>query len=336
MKDKTKENKKIIVYKDKKNNVQIKVDVDKNTVWLTQKEMSILFNKDIKTINHHIKHIYDEGELNKNSTVSKKEIVQKEKGRLIQRNLNYYNLDVIISVGYRVKSKSGTAFRIWATKTLKQYLLKGYVLNEKRILAQQKKEILKLQDTISVIYNKIKTPILVGQEQELIGIIHKYTNSLSILGQYDFRSLKNVAKSKNKTSLSYEECIKVIESMKKELYKKEEFSNLFGIQNKDEKLKGIIGAIHQTFNKKELYETVEEKAANLLYLTVKDHPFFDGNKKIAAILFVYFLNKNNFLFNKNHELKISENALVTLILLVAISGSEEKEIMINLIINLIK
>jgi len=336
MKNKIKESKKIVVYKDKKNNVQIKVDVDKDTVWLTQKEMAVLFGKEENTITEHIQHIYKEKELDKKPTIRNYRVVQREKGRLIRRNLNYYNLDVIISVGYRVRSKAGTAFRIWATKTLKQYLLKGYVLNEKRMLEQQKKEILKLQDTISIIYNKIKTPILVGQEQELIGIIHRYTNSLSILGQYDFRSLKNVAKNKIKTSLSYEECLLVVDNMRKELEKRGELSDLFGIQNKDEKLRGIIGAIHQTFDKKELYKTVEEKAANLLYLAVKGHPFVDGNKKIAAILFVYFLNKNNFLFDKNHELKISENTLVTLILLVAISDPEEKEAMVNLIINLIK
>ncbi|MFA5230585.1 MAG: Fic family protein [Candidatus Paceibacterota bacterium] len=219
---------------------------------------------------------------------------------------------------------------------LRQYLLKGYILNEKRLLEQQKKEILKLQDTVSLIYNKIKTPILVGQEKELIDIIQRYTKSLTILGQYDFRSIKNVAKNKNKTSLSYKECLDVVNSMKEQLNKNNELTDLFGVQNKDEKLKGIIGAIHQTFDKKELYKTVEEKAANLLYLAVKDHPFADGNKKIAAILFVYFLNKNNFLFDENHEIKISENTLVTLILLISVSVPEEREIMINLIINLIK
>jgi len=187
-----------------------------------------------------------------------------------------------------------------------------------------------------LIYNKIKTPILIGQEKELVDIIQRYTKSLTILGQYDFRSLKNTAKNKNKTSLSYEECLDVINGMREQLNKNNELTDLFGVQNKEEKLRGIIGAIHQTFDKKELYKTVEEKAANLLYLAVKGHPFIDGNKKIAAILFVYFLNKNNFLFDKNHELKISENTLVTLILLVSVSGPEEKEIMINLIINLIK
>jgi len=174
------------------------------------------------------------------------------------------------------------------------------------------------------------------QEKEISKLIKSYSKALTILGQYDFRSLKNVGKNKKKTVLDYEECLNVVASMKKHFEKKRELADLFGIQNKDEKLKGIIGAIHQTFDKKELYKTVEEKAANLLYLAVKGHPFVDGNKKIAAILFVYFLNKNNFLFNKNHEIKISENTLVTLILLVSVSGPEEKEVMINLIINLIK
>lgn len=327
------DNKKLVLYKDKNNNIQIKVDIDKNTVWLSQKEMAVLFGKDRKTITEHIGNIFKEKELKENSVCWKSQHTAKD-GKVY--DVMYYNLDAIISVGYRVKSKAGTAFRIWATKTLKQYLLKGYVLNEKRLLEQQKKEILKLQDTIGLIYNKIKTPILVGQEKELVDIIQRYTKSLTILGQYDFRSLKNTAKNKNKTSLSYEECLDVINGMREQLNKNNELTDLFGVQNKEEKLKGIVGAIHQTFDKKELYKTVEEKAANLLYLAVKGHPFVDGNKKIAAILFVYFLNKNNFLFDKNHELKISENTLVTLILLVSVSGPEEKEVMINLIINLIK
>ena len=174
------------------------------------------------------------------------------------------------------------------------------------------------------------------QDKEISKLVKQYSKALTILGQYDFRSLKNVAKNKNRTSLRYEECLDVVNGMKEQLNKNNELTDLFGVQNKDEKLKGIIGAIHQTFDKKELYKTVEEKAANLLYLAVKDHPFVDGNKKIAAILFVYFLNKNNFLFDENHEIKISENTLVTLILLISVSVPEEREIMINLIINLIK
>jgi prophage maintenance system killer protein len=156
------------------------------------------------------------------------------------------------------------------------------------------------------------------------------------LAQYDFRSLKNVAKGKSKVRLSYEECMTVVDNMRKELEKKGEGTDLFGIQNTDEKLRSIIGNLYQTFDKKELYKTTEEKAANLLYLVIRDHSFIDGNKKIAGILFVYFLNKNNFLFDKNHEIKISDNTLVTLILLIAVSDPEEKETMINLIINLIQ
>lgn len=272
---KKEDNKKLVLYKDKNNNIQIKVDVDKNTVWLSQKEMAILFDKDVKTVNEHIENIFKEKELEENSVIRNFRITAAD-GK--NYDTIYYNLDVIISVGYRVKSKAGTAFRIWATKTLKQYLLKGYVLNEKRLLEQQKKEIIKLQDTIGLIYSKIKTPILVGQEKELVDIIQRYTKSLTILGQYDFRSLKNIAK--NKTSLSYEECLGVIAGTKEQLNKSNELTDLFGVQNKDEKLKGIIGVIHQTFDKKELYKTVEEKATNLLYLAVKDYPFVDGTKRL--------------------------------------------------------
>jgi death-on-curing family protein len=209
-------------------------------------------------------------------------------------------------------------------------------LNEKRILEQQTKEILKLQDTISIIYNKIKTPLLIGQEQELIGIIQRYTKSLSILRQYDRGLLKNIANVKSKFILEYNNCLTIINKLEKELEKRKELTELFGRQNHDEKLRGIIGALYQTFDKKELYSTVEEKAAHLLYLIIKDHPFIDGNKRIASILFVYFLNENHFLFNKNNELKIPDSMLATLALLVAISDSNEKDVIINLIINLIK
>lgn len=243
MKTTKQENKKIAVYKDKKNNIQIKVDIDKETVWLTQKEMGMLFDKDIKTINRHIINIYKEEELDKKSTISEKEIVQREKDRLVQRNLNYYNLDVIISVGYRVNSKAGTAFRIWATNTLRKYLLKGFVLNEHRMLEQQKKEVLKLQNTIAIIYNKIKTPLLVGQEQELIGIIQRYTKSLSILRQYDRGLLKNIANVKSKFILEYDNCLMVIDQLAKELEVRKELTELFGRQNNNEKLKSVIGTL---------------------------------------------------------------------------------------------
>ncbi len=175
-----------------------------------------------------------------------------------------------------------------------------------------------------------------NQREEIASIIERYAKSLSLLAQYDFRALKNTASNKSITSISYEECLDVVDGIKTELEKQGEYADMFGIQNRDEKLRSIIGAINQTFDGQELYKTVEEKAANLLYLTVKDHPFIDGNKKIAAILFVYFLDKNHFLFDKNNESKISENTLVTLILLVAVSDSDEKDVMVNLIINLIK
>lgn len=204
------------------------------------------------------------------------------------------------------------------------------------MLEQQQKEILKLQETISIIYNKIKTPLLIGQEQELVGIIQRYTKSLSILRQYDRGLLKNIANVKSKFILEYDNCLMIIDQLAKELEKRKELTELFGRQNSKEKLKGIIGALYQTFDKKELYPTVEEKAAHLLYLIIKDHPFVDGNKRIASILFVYFLEKNQFLFNKNNELKIADSMLATLALLVAISDSNEKDVMINLIINLIK
>ena len=325
-------NNQIAIHKSKTGNISFSVNFDRNTVWLTQKQMSILFGKNVKTINEHIGNIFKEGELQEKSVIRKFRITA-EDGK--QYQTNFYNLDVIISVGYRVKSLQGTQFRIWATKTLKQYLVKGYVLNQKR-LKEQQKNLKILSDSVALIKSKIQSPILAGQESELFEIIKTYIDSLRLLKLYDDQQLPDEKlKSSVKFIFVYDEVINNVRELKDNLIKKNLASDNFGLENRN-KLKSAIGAISQTFDGRELYSSIEEKAANLLYFIIKDHPFVDGNKRIGSTLFIYFLSKNNCLFKQNGEVKINDRALVALALLVAVSDPKEKDTIVKLIINLIK
>ena len=305
-----------MIYKSK-NGPSLEVRLEEETVWLTQKQMALLFDKGISTINEHIKNIYKEGELEEESTIRKFRIVQHEGGRQVERYIDFYNLDVIISVGYRVKSLRGTQFLIWATKTLKEHLVKGYTINEKRLLQTQDK-LKELQETISLLQDKASHELLAGHEQEILNLLANYSKTLTLLEQYDKEKLSTSKRAKNKFVLNYDDAIDVISKVKNELIQKKEASDLFGKEVGD-KFRGILGGIYQSFSKKELYPSLEEKAAHLLYFIIKDHPFVDGNKRIASFLFVYFLDKNNFLYRKNGEKKINDNALTALALLIAIS-----------------
>jgi len=322
----------IVIYKSK-DGPKLEVRLEEETVWLTQKQMALLFDKGVSTINEHIKNIYKEGELEENSTIRKFRIVQNEGSRLVEREVDFYNLDVIISVGYRVKSLRGTQFRIWATKTLKEHLVKGYTVNERRLL-QAQSHLKELQETISFLQDKSKNELLAGQEQEILNLLTNYSKTLSLLEQYDKEKLSLIKKSKDSFVLKYEDAINIISKVKKELIAKKEASDLFGQENSN-RFKAILGSIYQTFDKKELYPSLEEKAAHLLYFIIKDHPFVDGNKRIASFLFVYFLDKNNFLYRKSGEKKINDNALTTLALLIAISDPKDKDRIIKIITNLI-
>lgn len=322
----------IVIYKSKEG-PKLKVRLVEDTVWLTQKQMALLFDKGLPTINEHIKNIYKEGELKKNSTIRKFRIVQTEGGRQVERSIDFYNLDVIISVGYRVKSLRGTQFRIWATKVLREHLVKGYTLNERRLL-QVKNQLKELQNTISFLQEKSKHELLVGQEKEILNLLANYSKTLKILEQYDKGKLSLIKKTKVKFVLKYDEAKQIIKEIKKDLITKKQASDLFG-QEVEGKFKAILGNIYQTFGKKELYPSLEEKAAHLLYFVIKDHPFVDGNKRIASFLFVYFLDKNNYLYRSSGERKINDNALVALSLLIATSDPKDKEILIKIITNLL-
>ena len=319
----------IVIYKSP-TGPEIQVKLEKNTVWLDAHLIAQLFDVNRPAIVKHINNIYKTGELDKKSTCSVLEQVAAD-GKI--RKMNLYNLDMIISVGYRVNSKQATQFRIWATKTLKEHLVKGYTINEKRLL-QAKNQIQELQGAISFLQEKSKHELLAGQEQEIFDLLANYSKTLTLLEQYDKEKLSLIKNTKGKFILKYEEAINVISKIKEDLVAKKEASDLFGRENSD-KFKGILGNIYQTFDRKELYPSLEEKGTHLLYFIIKDHPFVDGNKRIASFLFIYYLDKNNFLYRKTGEKKINDNTLTALAILIAISDPSEKDKLIKIITNLL-
>ncbi|MBU0722382.1 virulence protein RhuM/Fic/DOC family protein [Patescibacteria group bacterium] len=326
----------IIIYKTVKNEVELKVKLEKETIWLTQNQIALLFNTQRPAITKHLKNIFKSGELEEKVVSSILEHTTQHgaiKGKTQIQNIKFYNLDAIISVGYRVNSQRATQFRIWATKILKQYLVKGYVINEKRLLEAQDK-FHELQEAILFLQTQSKKELLLGQETEILNLLADYSKTFSLLEQYDKGKLIDEKGKKTKFILQYESCCKIIIKLKKELTIKKEASDLFG-QERGGNFEGIIKGLYQTFDKKELYPAIEDKSSHLLYLIIKDHPFSDGNKRTASFLFVYFLDQTNYLFKKSGERKINDNALVALALLIAESNPKDKEIMIKIIKNLI-
>lgn len=325
-------NNQVKIYKLASGKVGLKVKLDKDTVWLTQAQIAELFGTERPAITKHLNNIFESLELKRKSVCS---ILEHTASDSKKYKTLFYNLDAIISVGYRVNSKQATQFRIWATKTLKQYLVKGYVLNQKR-LKEQQKNLKVLSDSVAMIKSKVYLPQLAGQESELFEIVKTYIDSLRILKLYDDQKLTtNRLKRSVKFNLDYETTTRNVNELKQNLVKQDLASDNFGLEN-GQALKGLIGAISQTFDNKELYPSIEEKAANLLYFVIKDHPFVDGNKRIGSTLFIFFLSKNNYLFKEKGEAKINDRALVALALLVAVSNPQEKDIIIKLIINLIR
>jgi prophage maintenance system killer protein len=319
------------IYQLEDGKTEIQVKLDNETVWLSQKQMSELFEKDSDTIGLHLKNIYESGELDEMITTEEFSVVQQEGSRKVKRKIKFYNLDSIISVGYRVNSKRGVLFRIWANRILKDYLIKGYVLNEKRLF-QQNQQLEELRKSIKILGDVINKKELTGEESlGLLRIISDYAYALDILDQYDYQTLRVTDTSgKESYRLTYDEAIKKIQLLKKKIGN----SSLFG-NEKDNSFKSSIDTIFQTFDKADLYLSIEEKAANLLYFITKNHSFTDGNKRIAAFLFLYFLDRNGILFDENGKKRIADNALVALTIMIAVSKPIEKEIMIKLIVNLI-
>jgi prophage maintenance system killer protein len=323
----------IVIYETPSKEVIIEVRLENDTVWLTQKQIAYLFDKDVNTIGEHIGNIFKDEELERTATTRKFRIVQKEGNREVERNIDCFNLDVIIAVGYRVNSLRGTQFRIWATNTLKEYLVKGYALNEKRLneINDRYKE---LQNVITFMEQKSKQELLAGKEGEILHLLSNYAKTLTLLEEFDKGKVQGIEGSKASYVLTYINTVKIISELKRELTNKNEAGDLFG-NERDKNFEGIINNIYQTFDGTELYPSLEDKAVSLLYLIIKDHPFSDGNKRIASFLFIYFLDKTNALYRKNGEKRINDNALVALALLIAESDPSEKEILINIVKNLI-
>ena len=309
----------IVIFKNGELELQVNVSPDLETVWLNRDQMSDLFDRDIKTIGKHISNIFKEGELDKEVVVAKFSTTTKQgaiKGKTQTKNVEFYNLDVIISVGYRVKSQRGIAFRKWATSILKDYMIKGYAVNEKRL------EI--LNKTIDI-QTKMLASTLELDESEVLNVIEAYQNALSLLDDYDHGSLSKPKGTDSIYRLTYEECRKLIDKMKFN-------SAVFGVEKEEGKLNGILAAVYQNVFGQELYPSIEEKAANLLYFLIKDHPFADGCKRIGATIFLEFLNKNHHLIIDGKQV-ISDSALVAITLMIAESRPEEKETMVKLVMN---
>ena len=295
--------------------VKLEVNLKDETVWLTQEQMSKLFDKAKSTINEHIKNIYKEGELVEEETMTKF-----GNSEFSDKPTNYYNLDMIISIGYRVKSQNGILFRKWATQILKDYMLKGYAVNKKRLEYLEKT--IKLID----IANRMDERLEGNDAKEILKVIGEYSKALDLLDDYDHKTLKKIDGSVDERKIEYKNCIEIINKLRFN-----EGSTLFAVE-RDRGLESIIGNIYQSFAGKEIYKSVEEKGANFLYLIVKNHVFADGNKRIAATLFIYFLNFYGILY-KNGEQTIDNNTLAALTLLIAESNPKEKDVIIDLVMN---
>ncbi len=324
----------IIIYKAPEG-PEIQVKLEDETVWLSQAQMAELFGKNIPTINEHIKNVYKEAELSQNRTIRKFRIVKKEGGREVERDVNFYNLDVIISVGYRVKSLRGTQFRIWATQRLRDYIIKGFVVNEKRLPEAHVAKLKELETAHKLIQQALESRRSEGYERELLKIIGDYANTWFLLLGYDEETLKIEKVSiRPSRGLVYEEVLKKLHAFRKRLQAAGQATDLFGVEV-SHKLASVIGSIEQTFGRKPLYPSLEEKAAHLLYFVIKDHPFVDGNKRIGSLLFLLYLIENHIFYNRRGERKINDTALVALALLIAESEPRQKDVMVKLIVNLI-
>ena len=305
----------LITFKDGTLELNVPVSWEQETVWLTRSQMAKLFERDVKTIGKHINNALKE-ELDR-STVANFATVQMEGGREVERNIEHYNLDMIISVGYRVKSTRGVQFRKWANSVLKQYIIQGYAVNNNRIA--------QLGEVIQI----MKRTQNALDSQQVLNVIQKYSKALELLDSYDHQNMERPKGNTATYELTYEECMEVISQMR---FGAE--SDLFG-KEKDDSFKGSIGNIYQSFAGQELYQTLEEKAAHLLYFVTKNHSFLDGNKRIAATMFLYFLDKNGVLFIDD-EKQIDDHTLVALTIMIAESKPEEKEMMITVVMNCLR
>lgn len=319
----------IIIYKADDGQTQVDVRMEEDTVWLTAHQMAVLFKMDRTGIVRHMHNIYKSGELEPKSTCAKIAQVAKD-GRT--REMDFYNLDMIISVGYRVNSKRGTQFRIWATSVLRKHLVEGYSLHRKRL---QEKGIKELEQAIALVKQTTAAHAITGDEARgLLAVITEYTQTWIVLRQYDDGQVEAPIRScQEQYVLTYEDAIEAVTQLRDELKKTKEASDLFGME-RSEMLRGIVGNLYQTFDGQNLYPSMEEKAAHLLYFVIKDHPFTDGNKRSAALLFLHFLDRNAHLRRADRSLRIEATTLTALALLIAESRPEQKDVMLQLILRL--
>lgn len=306
----------VVIFKNGELELEVTVSENRENVWLSQDQMATLFDVDRSRVTRHIKNIYNDNELVENSTCAENALVQTEGKRKVKRTIKIYNLDMILAVGYRVKSPNGIIFRKWATSILKDYMIRGYAINKKRLDA--------LHKTVEI-QTRILASTLELDEKKVLNVIETYANALSLLDDYDHGLLSKPEGTNSIYRLSYQECRELIDKMKFD-------SDVFGVEKEEGKLNGILAAVYQNVFGQELYPSIEEKAANLLYFLIKDHPFADGCKRIGATIFLEFLNKNNHLIIEGTPI-ISNSALVAITLMIAESRPEEKETMISLVMN---
>lgn len=318
----------IIIYQTSDGQTELDVRLEGDTVWLSQAQLAQLLQVRPQNITMHIRNVYKEGELERSATCKNFLQIQNEGGRLITRNIKFYNLDVIISVGYRVKSLRGTQFRIWANRVLKEYLIKGYAINRNA----KQEQLDELKRTISVMSNVLAAKSVTKDEAVgLLKVISDYAYGLDTLDRYDYQQLEIADTTpEEKFRATYDNAMQALQMLKEQFGASELFA-----REKDSSFRSTMGAIYQTFGGKDLYPSVEEKAANLLYLTVKNHSFCDGNKRIAAFLFLWFMEKNGILYREDGSRLIDNNTLVALTLMIAESRTEEKDVMTKVVVNLI-
>lgn len=315
----------IIIYQTADGETRLDVRMENDSVWLTQAQIAQLFGTEIPAISKHIRNIFQSGELEREATISKMEMVRQEGKRTVKRRIDTYNLDMILSVGYRVNSKNATQFRIWANKVLKEYLIKGYAVNSQAKIEQLKQTVRLLSKVLSA--KEVTKSEAVG----LLRVITDYTYGLDTLDRYDYQQLEvSATTTEEPFHATYENAMEALQVLRDKFGGSELFAH-----EKDESFKSTMGVIYQTFDGRDLYPSVEEKAANLLYLTVKNHSFSDGNKRIAAFLFLWFLENNRILYRADGSRLVDNNTLVALTLMIAESRTEEKDVMTKVVVNLI-
>lgn len=313
----------IMIYETGGKTVQFSFDAGQETIWATQAQMAELFDVTVANVSMHLRKIYQEGELEEERTVKESLMVQNEGGREVTRKVKAYNLDAIISVGYRVSSRKATDFRIWATRILKNYIVDGLAVNERRLAELSKQRLKEVSGALGVVKRLMVQKDLLGDEaQGVLEIIAQYAETFWTLREYDEGFVRLRSEVKAKRVLEVGECVEMIDQLRGKIGAGEMFGKLRG-----DEFEGILRTIYQSFDGEEMYPTVAEKAANLLYFIIKDHPFFDGNKRIAALLFIVFLTMNEYGLTKSGEVKISERALVAVTLMIAESEPREKGLM---------